>query len=123
PLLQPGDCLYKVWQGSPETIELPDDEGVTPADVAERLFQALTLGLGAAGSIGEDPIAPGLLERILLERESLILGRDTSIAKQHVPIVSQLVPLYKDETLNVGRDCGTPLYSGRRRRDTTPVAC
>jgi hypothetical protein len=114
PLLQPSDRLYKVWERSPETIELPDHERVTRADVAECLFQAITLSGGAAGGIGEDAIATGLCERILLECEGLIMGGDACIAKKHAPIVSQLVTLHKHETMNIGRDCETLLYSGRR---------
>ena len=81
PLLQPSDRLYKVWEGSPETIELPDDEGVPRADVAERILETWPVGLGTTGGVGEQPFAAGLFERILLEREGLIMGGDTSIAK------------------------------------------
>src|SRR2546422_1078536 len=49
PPLQPGDGLYKVWQRSPETIELPHDEGITRSDVVERLLKTCPVGLGATG--------------------------------------------------------------------------
>ena len=114
PLLQPSDRLDQVWERSPETIELPDDEGVPRADVAERLLETWPIGLGAAGGVGEDPLAAGLFQRILLEREGLIMGGDAGIANKHGSIVSQLVTLHKHETMNIGRDCETPLYSGRR---------
>src|SRR5215213_642415 len=83
----------------------------------------MTLSCGATGGIGEDAITTGLVERILLEREGLIVGGDASIAKQHLPIVSQLVTLHKYGTMNIGRDCETPLYSGRRWRGTTLAGC
>ena len=66
PLLQPSDRLYKVWERSPETIELPHDEGVPRADVAERLLETWPVGLGATGGVGEQPFAAGLCQRILL---------------------------------------------------------
>ena len=37
-------------------------------DVAERLFQAMTLGYGAAGGVDEDAIIAGLFQGIVLER-------------------------------------------------------
>ena len=54
----------------------------------ERLLEAWPIGLRAAGGVGEDPLTAGLFQRILLERERLIVGGDPSIANKHVSIVS-----------------------------------
>jgi hypothetical protein len=81
----------KVWERSPEPIELPDDEGVPAAGEAYRLVETRSVRLGAAGGIGEQPLTPGLLQRVLLERERLIVGRDPGIPNKHAPIVSESV--------------------------------
>ena len=60
------DQCYQVPEIPPETIELPHDEGVPRADVAERLLETWPIGLGTAGGVGEQPFAAGLCQRILL---------------------------------------------------------
>ena len=71
PLVEPGHRLDEVPQRAPEPVEPPDDEDVALADIGEGLLQAEPLGTGAAGGVGEDLLAAGRGEGILLQVEDL----------------------------------------------------
>ena len=79
-LLELADRLDQVGERSSEAIELPDHERVAAAGELKRLLKPGTVGLGAAGGVGERPLAAGLAEGVLLERERLFMRRNASIA-------------------------------------------
>ena len=74
-----------------EAIELPDHQGVPRSHKVEGLIKPWAIGPSPAGGVREDPFTAGLLQRILLQRDGLIQGRNASIANKHRPIVSQLI--------------------------------
>ena len=75
-----------------QAVELPDDEGVPLAGEGEGLIEARPLGTGPAGLVGEDPLAPGLGQGVVLEVELLVGGGDAGIADEHGPLRSPIVP-------------------------------
>src|SRR5262249_43766326 len=80
---QIGDRLEEVPQRPPEAIELPDHEPVAGPQIGQCPLQAGPFGLGPAGLIGVDLLAPGGLQSIFLEVEVLIEGRDPGVADPH----------------------------------------
>ena len=76
-----------------EPIELPDHERIAGPQVGQGLLQAGPLGLGPAGLVGVDLLAPRGLQGVFLEVEVLIEGRDPGVADPHrtgPPAVSPL---------------------------------
>jgi hypothetical protein len=51
-------------QGPAEAIKLPHHEGVAGAQLVEQLGEGGAVAAGAAGRLGEDPVAAGLLEGV-----------------------------------------------------------
>jgi hypothetical protein len=90
---------------------VPDDDGVHLAGEAEGLLQARPLGSGPAGGVGEDPIAPGLGQGIVLEVEPLVGSGDARVADEHgtlrSPIVPKPVPHVKLRDFDFGMRSGT----------------
>ena len=69
--------LY-MWAESPtaatifraaEAVELPNDNGVPLAGEGQSLLEAHSFGTSPAGGVGEDPLAPGLGQGVVLEVE------------------------------------------------------
>jgi hypothetical protein len=79
---QVGDGVDQVAQGAAEAIQLPHHEGVAGAQLVEQLGEGGAVGAGAAGGLGEDPVAAGVLEGVDLELGVLVGGGDAGIAKQ-----------------------------------------
>jgi hypothetical protein len=52
-LSQPGDGVDQVPQRAAEPVELPDDQGVTGAQLVQELLEGGPVGAGAAGGLGE----------------------------------------------------------------------
>jgi hypothetical protein len=50
-----------------EPVQFPHDEGVARAQLVQELFEGGAVGAGAAGRLGEDPVAAGALEGVDLE--------------------------------------------------------
>ena len=50
--------------------------------MVEQLGESGAVGAGAAGGLGEDPVAAGVLEGVDLELGLLVGGGDAGIAKQ-----------------------------------------
>jgi hypothetical protein len=80
-----------VPQGAAEAVELPDDQGVTGAQLVEDLLEGGSVGAGAAGGLSEHSIAAGALEGVDLELGLLVGGGDAGVAEQvsHARTVSQ----------------------------------
>ena len=72
--LQLPNTFDQIFQGSPQAIQLPDDERIPSADELERRLETLALSGRAAGHIGEEFLAASFLERVALQLELLILG-------------------------------------------------
>jgi hypothetical protein len=62
-----GDGVDQVPQGAAEPIQLPDDQGIAGAQLVQDLFEGGSVGAGAAGGLGEPPVATGTLEGVDLE--------------------------------------------------------
>jgi hypothetical protein len=77
-----GDGVDQVAQGAAEAVEFPDDQGVTGAQLVQKLLEDRAVGAGAAGGLGEHAVAAGTFESIDLELGVLVGGGDAGIAKQ-----------------------------------------
>jgi hypothetical protein len=65
-----------------ETVQLPDDQGVTGAQLVQDLGEGGAVGAGAAGGLGEHAVAAGALQGVDLELGLLVGGGDAGIAEQ-----------------------------------------
>ena len=77
-----GDGVDQVAQGAAEAVEFPDDQGVTGPQLVQDLLESGSVGAGAAGGLGEDPIAAGSGEGVDLELGVLVGGGDAGVAEQ-----------------------------------------
>jgi hypothetical protein len=77
-----GDGVDQVTQGPAEAVELPDDQGVAGTQLVQDLLKDRSVGAGAAGGLGEHPIAAGALQGVDRELEVLVGGGDAGIAEQ-----------------------------------------
>jgi hypothetical protein len=66
----------------PRLVQLPDDQGVAGAQLGQQLLEGGAVGAGAAGGLGEDPVAAGALEGVDLEVGLLVGGGDAGVAEQ-----------------------------------------
>jgi hypothetical protein len=69
-------------EGSAEPVQFPDDQGVTGAELVQELLEGGPVGTGAAGDLGDHPIAAGTLQGVDLELGLLVGGGDAGIAEQ-----------------------------------------
>ena len=79
---QAGDGLDQVAEGAAEAVEFPDDQGVAGPQLVQDLLEDRAVGAGAAGGLGEHPVAAGRGERVDLELWLLVGGGDAGIAEQ-----------------------------------------
>ena len=82
-MLQIFHGLDKLLQGSGQTIETPDDEGVTGPHVVKRGGELRPVLPSAADRLQEQLLAPGGSKRILLHQMVLIDGRNAPVTNQH----------------------------------------
>jgi hypothetical protein len=71
-----------VTQRPAQAVGLPDDQGVAGAELVQELLEGGAVAAGAAGGLGEHPIAAGALEGVDLELGVLVGGGDRGIAEQ-----------------------------------------
>ena len=64
-----------------EAVKFPHDQGVAWAQLVQELGEGGAVGAGAAGGLGEHPIAAGLLQGVDLEVGLLVGGGDAGIAE------------------------------------------
>jgi hypothetical protein len=57
-----GDGVDQVGQRPAEPVELPDHQGVAGAQLVQQLLEGGPVAVGAAGGIGEHPVAAGALQ-------------------------------------------------------------
>jgi hypothetical protein len=62
-----GDGVDQVPQGAAEAVEFPDDQGVAGPQLVQELGEGGAVAAGAAGGLGEDPVAAGSREGVDLE--------------------------------------------------------
>lgn len=80
------DLLDQVTHRAAESIELPDHQRVAGAKIGQRFGKTGPVGSGTRRPVVENTFASGSPERVVLERELLVGGRDAGIADQcHVP--------------------------------------
>ena len=78
------DGLDQLLERARQAIQLPDHQRVALAHVAECRLELGPLTLRAGGLLLVDLGAPGRGERIQLQGEILLLGRDPGVADEHV---------------------------------------
>jgi hypothetical protein len=90
---QAGDGLDQVPQGAAEAVQLPDDQGVAGPQLVQELLEGGPVGAGAAGLLGEHPIAASPLEGVDLKVGLLVGGGDAGIAEQMTHAADRLTTL------------------------------
>jgi hypothetical protein len=111
-----GDGVNQVPQGAAEPVELPDDQGVAGTQLVEHLGEDGAVGAGAAGGLGQHPVAAGALEGVDLELGLLVGGGDAGIAEQvtHAESVAELCDRVGCATLISDTDSGHRWWPWRR---------
>jgi len=79
---QPGDGVDQVAQRAAQPVQLPDDQGVAGAELVQDLLEDWAVGAGAAGGLGEHPVAAGRGKGVDLQVRLLVGGGDASVAEQ-----------------------------------------
>jgi hypothetical protein len=79
---QAGDGVDEMSEGAAEPVEFPDDQGVARAQLIEELLEDVPVGAGAAGGLGEHPVAAGGCEGVDLELGMLVGGGDAGVPEQ-----------------------------------------
>jgi hypothetical protein len=78
-LSQASNGVDQMPQGAAEAVEFPDDESVAGSQLVQDLLEGGAVGAGAAGRLGEHPIAAGTLQGVDLELGLLVGGGDAGI--------------------------------------------
>ncbi len=81
--LEPLGERDQVLERAAEPVEAPDDQGVAGPRHLEREGEAGPLGPGAADPVLVDLLAAGGGERVALQGQVLVVGRDPGVADQH----------------------------------------
>jgi hypothetical protein len=87
---QAGDGVDQVPQGPAEAVEFPDDQGVAGSQLVEHLGEGGAVGAGAAGRLGEHPVAAGGREGVDLKLRVLVGGGDAGVAEQVSHVADRL---------------------------------
>jgi hypothetical protein len=108
---QAGHGVDQVAKGAAEAVQLPHDQGVTGAQLVQELLEGGAVDAGAAGRLGEHPVAAGALEGVDLEVGLLVGGGDASVAEQmsHVETVAEPCDSSGCATLISDTGCGRVL--------------
>ena len=77
-----GDGVDQMPQGAAEPVEFPDDQGDAGPQLVQYLLEDGPVGAGAAGGLGEHPVAASTLEGVDLKLGVLVSGRDAGVAEQ-----------------------------------------
>ena len=83
PLVERDHQVHQVLHVPAEPVELPHDHGVTLAQQVEHVVEFGTVGPRAGGHVGEDPVAPGPLQRVPLQVGGLVVGADSCVSVDH----------------------------------------
>jgi hypothetical protein len=79
---EPRDSVDQMPQRPAQAVELPDDQGVAGAELIKELLEGWAVGAGAAGGLGEHPVATSRGESIDLEVGLLVGGGDAGVTEQ-----------------------------------------
>lgn len=79
-LIQPGHKLDELTHRAPKAVELPYNQRIAGSKVRQGVGQSRTVEPTPAELVGENPNASGDLERVSLERQILLISRDSRIA-------------------------------------------
>jgi hypothetical protein len=90
---QAGDGVDQVPQRAAQAVQLPDHQGVAGAQLVQQLLEGGPVGAGAAGRLGEHPIAAGAPQGVDLELGLLVGGGDAGIAEQVTHAADRLTTL------------------------------
>lgn len=83
--------VHQLPNGPAQTIQLPDNQRVAGAQKRQRVCQTRPITAPATGMIRENPLATGARQRIDLEIQALVGGRDAGVANEHAGIGSNLI--------------------------------
>lgn len=83
PLVERDHQVDKVLHAPAEPVELPHHHGVALSQQVEHVVKFGTVGPRAGGHVSEDPVAPGPLERVLLQISGLVVGADSCVSVDH----------------------------------------
>ena len=87
---QPIDGAHHLDERAPEPVELPHHEHVLGSEIGQRRLELRALGPSFAGPLLlEQALAASLGQRVALEVEVLVEGRDAGISDEHVGMVNQ----------------------------------
>jgi hypothetical protein len=75
---QAGDGVDRMPQGAAEALQSPGVQGVAGAELVEKLAVGGAVAAGAAGGLGERPVAADGLEGVDLELGLLVGGGDAA---------------------------------------------
>ena len=101
PFLELSHGLDQVPDAATQAVELPDDEGIPLPEVCEGLIEPRPRGTGTTGLVREELLAPRSRERVGLQIERLVLGRNTGITNEYA------CPL--------GLTVSTPMHTSKRQ--------
>ena len=79
---QAGDGVDQVAQRPAQPVRLSHRQGVARAELVQELLEGGPVGAGAAGGLGEDPVAAGRGEGVDLQVGLLVGGGDAGVAEQ-----------------------------------------
>jgi hypothetical protein len=96
---QPLDDLDEMLQRPPQPIQPPDHQRVAVSQDFHELQQLRPLALGSALFLFVDPLAASGFQRIFLERQVLVVGRNARVAYLHASIVPEVSKEQSLETL------------------------
>ena len=100
PALELADQLDQMPQRAAEAIQAPHHQRVLAvAQLLERPLELRPLRKRSRRGVAEPARAAGRFERVELQREVLVAGRDAGVADQHARIVSKPADETKSETL------------------------
>ena len=73
-LLQVADDRHQVFHAASQPVKFPHDQAITLPHCLERELQAFPRRLRTAGLVLVDFVAPGLVKRVILQAQVLVLG-------------------------------------------------
>ena len=83
PFVEDGHQIDQVPHAPAEPVELPHDDGVALAQEVEHVVEFGTVRPRPGRHVGEDPVAPGLLQRVPLQIGGLVARADPRVSVNH----------------------------------------
>ncbi len=76
--------IVELLDAPTEPVELPDDKRVALPENVERPQESRAVGSLSAHRVVEDLVASRACQRLVLNVETLVLGRDTGVTDAHL---------------------------------------